>query len=94
MSANAGRRGRRWERLKAEVKARRGPCCRCGQRIDYTLRHPDPASFSVDHYPHPLDTHPHMAEDPANLAAAHLGCNSSAGKRGVAPSIGATSEAW
>ena len=92
--SNAGRRGSRWIRLKAEVKARRSHCCRCGQRIDYTLQWPDPSSFSVDHYPHPLDTHPHLAEDPGNLAAAHLSCNSSAGKSGVKPSIGATSEAW
>ena len=91
---SAGRNGRRWIRLKAEVRARRGVCCRCGQRIDYTLEHPDPRSFSVDHYPHPLDTHPHLAEDPANLTAAHLGCNSSAGKSGVRPGIGATSETW
>lgn len=90
----AGRSGRRWQRLKAEVRARRDPCCRCGQRIDYTLEHPDTRSFSVDHFPHPLDTHPHLAEEPSNLAAAHLSCNSSAGKRGVMPSIGATSEPW
>lgn len=90
----AGRNGRRWIRLKAEVKARRGPCCRCGQTIDYTLAWPDPRSFSVDHYPHPLSTHPHLAEDPRNLAGAHLDCNQSAGAKGQRPSIGATSEIW
>lgn len=90
----AGRSGRRWIRVKAEVRARRGTCCRCGQRIDYTLDYPDPQSFSVDHYPHPLDTHPHLAEDPANLAPAHLVCNQSAGKRGVKPGIGLVSETW
>lgn len=90
----AGRTGRRWLRLKAEVKARRRPCCRCGQKINYALAWPDPDSFSVDHYPHPLDTHPHLAEDPANLASAHLDCNSSAGKRGVRPNLGAMSETW
>jgi 5-methylcytosine-specific restriction endonuclease McrA len=91
---NAGRRGGRWVRLKAQVKARRGPCCRCGQPIDYTLSWPDPGSFSVDHYPHPLATHPHLAEDPANLAAAHLRCNQSAHDNGVKPGVGATSETW
>ncbi|MBA3781021.1 MAG: HNH endonuclease [Nocardioides sp.] len=90
----AGRSGRRWIRLKAEVKARRGVCCRCGQGIDYSLAWPEPASFSVDHYPHPLSTHPHLAEDPSNLASAHLDCNQSAGDKGVRPSIGATSESW
>lgn len=76
------------------MRARRRPCCRCGQTIDYTLQHPDTRSFSVDHYPHPLDTHPHLAEDPANLDAAHLGCNSSAGARAPKPSLGKVSEAW
>lgn len=73
---------------------RQSPCCRCGQPIDYRLEWPDPRSFSVDHYPHPLDTHPHLAEDPSNLAAAHLDCNSSAGKRESTPRIGNLSESW
>lgn len=91
---HAGRKGRRWERLRAQVKARRGPCCRCGQRIDYTLAWPHPDSFSVDHYPHPRITHPQLAEDPANLAAAHLRCNQSAGDRGVKPALGTTARQW
>lgn len=94
MAKNAGRSGSRWRRLKAEVRARRGPCCRCGQRIDYALTYPDPASFSVDHYPYPLSSHPHLAEDPANLSAAHLHCNKSAGDRGVKHDLGRPSEAW
>lgn len=94
MTSSAGRSGRRWTRLKAEVRARRGPCCRCGQRIDYRLEYPHPDSFSVDHYPHPLATHPWLAEEPTNLAPAHLQCNQSAGAHGVAPSLGSTSEDW
>lgn len=89
--------GKRWARLKAEVKlrARAGePCCRCGQRIDCTLPWPDPASYSTDHYPYPLSTHPHLAEDPGNLAPAHLDCNQSAGNKGILPSLGLTSEEW
>lgn len=90
----AGRSGRRWRRLVAEVRTRRSHCCRCGQPIDYTLEWPDPDSFSVDHHPHPLSTHPHLAEDPGNLAAAHLHCNVSAGNRRPKPSLGATSTDW
>lgn len=90
----AGRRGARWERLKAEVRTRRERCCRCGQPIDYGLTYPDPHSFSVDHYPHPLSTHPHLAEDLGNLRAAHLHCNKHAGDRGATPMAGSTSEAW
>jgi len=91
---HAGRHGSRWRTLTAQVRAKRGPCCRCGQRIDYRLSYPDPACFSVDHYPHPLSTHPHLAEDPANLAAAHLLCNQSAGNKGELPGLGEVSESW
>lgn len=91
---NAGRRGARWRRLVANVRMRRAKCCRCGQPIDYTLEYPDPNSFSVDHFPFPLSTHKHLAEDPANLAAAHLRCNQTAGNRGEKPGIGAASETW
>lgn len=92
MSANAGRRGKRWERLKAEVKARRGPCCLCQQPIDYSLSWPDPGSFSVEHIK-PWHDYPHLREDPANLAGAHLGCNTSKKRREPA-AMGETSEAW
>lgn len=100
MGKHAGRSGRRWQRLKAEVYARGGVCCRCGQPIDYSLPYegsdgkPNPESKSVDHYPHPLSTHPHLAEDPANLAPAHLGCNWAASNRSPAPALGEPSEEW
>lgn len=92
MSENAGRRGSRWNRLKANQRAKRLPCCLCGQSINYSLEHPDPRSFSVQHI---LDwlTHPELREDPANLDSSHLGCNSSAGMNGK-PSIGVSSESW
>jgi 5-methylcytosine-specific restriction endonuclease McrA len=101
MPNRRGRAGRPWVRLKAEVYARRRPCCRCGQPIDYTLPYldpftgrPNPDGKSVDHYPLPLSTHPYLAEDPSNLAAAHLRCNVSAGNRGDVPRVGVPSEAW
>lgn len=91
----AGRDTRTWRRLKAEVYARLAPCCRCHQPIDYTLPYRDPAtgrvdnrSKSVDHYPHPLTTHPHLAESLDNLAAAHLGCNASAQHRDTDATLG------
>lgn len=92
--ARPGRSGKRWTRLRANVKARRDPCCRCGQPIDYRLAWPDPGSFTVDHYPYPLSTHPHMAEDPANLQAAHLVCNQQAHAAPPLPSLGPPSETW
>lgn len=90
--SNRGRRGRRWARLKAEVRARRGKCCRCGQPIKYELEWPDPGSFSVDHFPHPLSTHPHLAEDPAALAPSHLRCNQSASDNSPRPGLGVLSQ--
>lgn len=94
MAKHAGRHGRRWARLRQQVRARGGPCCRCGQRIDYALSYPHPYSFSVDHYPHPLSTHPHLAEEPSNLAPAHLVCNQAAGNGNPMPDLGTSSEAW
>lgn len=94
MSSNRGRRGKRWMRLKAEVRLRRERCCRCGQDIDYQLDWPDPQSFSVDHYPYAWATYPELREDPANLRAAHLLCNQTAGAAAPAPSIGEASEKW
>jgi hypothetical protein len=91
---SVGRKGPRWQRLRRIVRNRHEPCCRCGQRIDLRLVWPDPNSFSVDHYPHPLSTHPHLAEDLGNLHAAHLVCNQSAGAKPPTPGLGRTSETW
>ena len=77
-----------------EVRARRAPCCRCGQRIDYDLDYPHPDAFNVDHFPHPWSTHPELAEDPANLAAAHARCNWNAGSKPPKPTLGRPSEDW
>lgn len=92
MSKHAGRGTRRWRRLKAEVRARRLPCVICQQPIDYTLEWPDSGSFSVEHI-RSWHGNPHLREDPANLTAAHLGCNSSKQDRTL-PSIGDSSETW
>lgn len=91
---------RQWRRLKAEVRARRGPCWLCGQPIDYDrpARDPltgedDPEAFSVDHK-QPWSLFPHLRYDPGNLAPAHLGCNRSRGNRDAAPSLGLRSREW
>lgn len=74
----ATRGSRRQKRLAANLRRQHRPCCICRQPIDYTLQWPDPQSFSVEHVL-PWSTHPELREDPANLDAAHLGCNSSKG---------------
>ena len=86
--------GPRWRRLVAEVRARRGLCCRCQQPIDYTLAYPDPRAFSVDHFPMAWSVRPDLAEDPANLAPAHLNCNIAAQADGAGPGLGKPSEVW
>lgn len=103
VARHRGRQGSQWARLKANVYARREPCCRCGQPIDYTLPYRDRVtgevdlnSKSVDHYPHPYSTHPHLAMDPGNLQAAHLGCNikAQANLNGATTDLGEPSEDW
>lgn len=87
-----GRSTRRFRRLAAELKTQRRPCCVCGQRIDYSLSNPHPESFSVEHIKSWAD-HTELREDPANLDAAHLGCNSAKGRHGKL-TLGGTSRQW
>lgn len=37
------------DRHRAIIAKGQPPCAICGQPIDYTLRHPDPRSYVVDH---------------------------------------------
>jgi 5-methylcytosine-specific restriction endonuclease McrA len=90
---HAGRGTRRFKTLAREVRAKRRPCCRCGQPIDYDLPAEHPDSFTVEHK-RPLSTHPELAEDPGNLDAAHRRCNSSRGNSPAAPGLGVTSRDW
>lgn len=93
----SGRSSRRYRHLAREVRriaqGTNAPCVLCKQPIDYTLEHPDPGSFSVEHL-QPWSTHPHLREDPSNLAPAHLSCNSSRGRRSAPATIGQTSRTW
>jgi len=93
MGKNAGRSGGRWRDLKANQRAKRLPCWICQQAIDYRLHYPHEDSFSVDHFKH-RSTHPHLAEDPANLRSAHLRCNKSRGDRDSQPDLGDIAGVW
>jgi 5-methylcytosine-specific restriction endonuclease McrA len=77
VSDNGGRRGRRYLRLCAQVRARREDCGLCRQPIDYTAPPRTPTSFSLDH----ITSLAHGGDllDPANARAAHFGCNSKRG---------------
>ena len=77
-----GRKGRPWQRLRAEVLAASDICWLCGR----------PGANSVDHVL-PLSTHPELAHDRSNLAPAHLSCNSSKGARATRTTT-AASRQW
>jgi 5-methylcytosine-specific restriction endonuclease McrA len=80
-------------RLRANIVANHPPCWLCGQPIDYSLPGTHPDGFSVDHVKG-YATHRHLAEEPTNLAAAHLHCNQSRGTRAPRPGVTATSRSW
>lgn len=95
--ANA-RSSRRFKKLAANLRAQQHPCYLCGHPIDYQLEWPDPGSFSVEHIK-PWSTHPELREDPTNLAAAHLGCNTAKGnsvrvQTRLDQQLGERSRAW
>lgn len=92
-ATHAGRSTRRFKALAVTVRNQHRPCCICGQSIDYTLDPKHPASFTVEHL-QPLSTHPHLAEDPANLDAAHRACNSQRGVNDTKPSLGTPTNNW
>jgi 5-methylcytosine-specific restriction endonuclease McrA len=75
------------------VKARHAPCWLCGQPIDYTLPAGHPQAFTVDHV-QPRSQRPDLAEDPANLRAAHAKCNKARGTAAPRHGLGAQSRAW
>ncbi|MEU4590055.1 HNH endonuclease [Micromonospora aurantiaca (nom. illeg.)] len=73
----AGRKGRPWRRLCAQVYATETHCIRCGRYVDQTLPPRTPQSRSVDHKV-PL-AQGGQPLDRRNVGLAHLGCNSRAG---------------
>lgn len=87
-----GRSTARFRRLAANLRMQRRPCCICHQPIDYNAKWPDPDSFSVEHIKG-WATHPELREDPSNLDAAHLRCNTSKQAK-KKPGLGQTSRNW
>lgn len=96
---NGGRRGKRYLKLCAQVRARRLPCALCGQPIDYNAPPRSRWSFSLEHIESLV--HGGALLDPANATAAHYGCNSRRGgatRRGRperrVPVVVTTSRRW
>ncbi|MGQ4531842.1 HNH endonuclease [Dermabacteraceae bacterium P13138] len=69
------------------------PCWLCHQPIDYTLTHPDPEAFELDHL-YPRSTHPQHTHDPANFRASHKRCNAARGNQMPTDDIGTPSRKW
>lgn len=93
MSDRGARKGKRYLKLCATIRARRDPCGLCGHPIDYNAEPCTYWSFSLDHIV-PL-AHGGGVHDLANVQAAHFGCNSKRGgatRRGRIPLV--TSQAW
>lgn len=77
--------------------SRGAACWLCGQAINYLLKGPHPASFSVDHMI-AANERPDLMLDVNNFKPSHFGCNSARGGMGediYGPgALGAPSEQW
>lgn len=81
MNASAGRKGHRWRTVKAQHKAQcrmiNAECWICHGAhgpINYAAGPNARLGFESDHY-YPVNTHPHLANEPSNLRPSHVKCN-------------------
>lgn len=88
-----GRSGGNWRKLVANQRAKQLPCWICRQPINYAAKANSSDAFEVDHIK-PLSTHPHLAEEPTNLASVHSLCNRAKGAKAASPALGDTSRNW
>lgn len=79
MARWAGRKGRPWRTLCAQVYTEETHCIRCGQYVDQTLPPRTPMSRSVDHIQAIAEGGAKLHRD--NVGLAHLSCNSRHGAR-------------
>lgn len=75
----AGRKGRPWRTLCAQVYAEETHCVRCGKHVDQTLPARTPQSRSVDHLTAMVEGGAKLSRE--NVGLAHLSCNSRHGAR-------------
>jgi 5-methylcytosine-specific restriction endonuclease McrA len=71
-------------------------CSICHRPINYTLRHPHPLAFTIDHN-QPVRSRPDLALSPGNFRPAHWRCNMSKGgylDNDADLSLGIPSEDW
>lgn len=97
--SNAGRSGGTYRRLVQQIRMTERICYQCGQPLDWSIPYRDEhgnintMAGTIEHK-QPLSTHPHLAEDPGNLAASHARCNMEAGNRNPKPSLGVFNVNW
>ena len=60
------------DRHRKAIRRTRPPCGVCGEPIDYTLRYPDPMSYTVDHV---VPLAKGGSDELDNKQAAHRKCN-------------------
>lgn len=65
-------------RVTEHVRGRRRPCCICTEPIDYSLKFPNPRSFSVQHTVS-RKARPDLTFDVSVGDASHLECNQALG---------------
>lgn len=93
-----GLSSRRYKKLVAAQRAKREPCCICGEPIDYGLPDNHRLAYTTAH-DIAVAVAPWRAEDPTNIkGAAHRACNSYEGtgnhERPPTPPLGDTSYEW
>lgn len=81
------------QRVKAQGRRHRRPCCICGQQIDYSLPSRHPHGCTVQHVKSRRDF-PQLTWDPSNWAPAHNECNLSAGTGEHPEQTGVVSQDW
>jgi hypothetical protein len=82
VARTAGRKGRTWRKVQAEVYAEETHCCLCRGYVDQTLVNYRQSRARSVHHLIPPDIAPELAQDRGNLRLAHIGCNARHG-RGV-----------
>lgn len=79
--------------FRAQCAETDAPCWLCRMPIDYTLEHPDPEAFELDHL-YPRSTHPQHTLDPAGFRASHARCNKARGNKMPTSQIGTPTRNW
>ena len=94
-------RGAEGRRLRLQCferdRARHAECVWCHGEIDYSLgpyrRGGNVMAWSPEHLL-PRSTHPDLALEPTNIAAAHFRCNASRGNRAGLSELGQPTRRW